>query len=133
MILFVGQVGTDMMGREAFQEVDYRAMFAPLAKWAVEVNRVERLPEIVSRAWAAALAGRPGPVVLALPDREDTGRAELRQLLVQLRDGDAEVPGRLTGVGLAVVEQALEPAAWPFLLHLRREKGHRGPPSRPSR
>lgn len=68
MVLFVGQVGTDMNGREAFQEVDYRAVFGTLAKWAVEIDNVERLPEIVSRAWATALSGRPGPVVVALPE-----------------------------------------------------------------
>lgn len=68
MILFVGQVGTDMKGREAFQEVDYRAAFGPLAKWAVEIDRVERIPEILSRAWTMAVSGRPGPVVVALPE-----------------------------------------------------------------
>ncbi|MFD1342101.1 thiamine pyrophosphate-dependent enzyme [Litorisediminicola beolgyonensis] len=68
MILFVGQVATDMSGREAFQEVDYRAAFGPLAKWAVEIDRVERIPEILSRAWTVALSGRPGPVVVALPE-----------------------------------------------------------------
>ncbi|MDO9418381.1 thiamine pyrophosphate-binding protein [Pararhizobium sp.] len=68
MILFVGQVGTDMKGREAFQEVDYRAVFGPLAKWAVEIDAVERLPEIIARAWTTATTGRPGPVVVALPE-----------------------------------------------------------------
>lgn len=68
MILFVGQVGTDMKGREAFQEVDYRAVFGTLAKWAVEIDDVARLPEIVARAWATATTGRPGPVVIALPE-----------------------------------------------------------------
>ena len=68
MILFVGQVGTDMKGREAFQEVDYRAAFGTLAKWAVEIDDVSRLPEIVARAWTTALTGRPGPVVVALPE-----------------------------------------------------------------
>jgi acetolactate synthase-1/2/3 large subunit len=68
MILFVGQVGTDMKGREAFQEVDYRAVFGTLAKWAVEIDEVSRIPEIVSRAWTTAITGRPGPVVIALPE-----------------------------------------------------------------
>lgn len=68
MILFVGQVGTDMKGREAFQEVDYRAVFGSLAKWAVEIDRVERIPEILARAWVTATTGRPGPVVIALPE-----------------------------------------------------------------
>ena len=57
-----------MKGREAFQEVDYAAFFTPLAKWAVEIDDVDRLPEIMSRAWTVALSGRPGPVVVALPE-----------------------------------------------------------------
>ena len=68
MILFVGQVGTDVMGREAFQEVDYAAFFGPLAKWAVQIDDVDRVPEIISRAWTVAMSGRPGPVVVALPE-----------------------------------------------------------------
>jgi acetolactate synthase-1/2/3 large subunit len=68
MILFVGQVGTDMTGREAFQELDYRAVFGTMAKWVVQIDRVERIPEILSRAWVTALSGRPGPVVVALPE-----------------------------------------------------------------
>ncbi|MEL6888501.1 MAG: thiamine pyrophosphate-dependent enzyme [Pseudomonadota bacterium] len=68
MILFVGQVATHMKGREAFQELDYRAVFGPLAKWAVEVDDTDRIPEIVARAWVTATTGRPGPVVVALPE-----------------------------------------------------------------
>ena len=68
MILFVGQVGTDVRGREAFQELDYRAVFGSMAKWVVEVDRAERIPELLSRAWTTALSGRPGPVVMALPE-----------------------------------------------------------------
>jgi acetolactate synthase I/II/III large subunit len=68
MILFVGQVGTGMRGREAFQEVDYAAAFGPLAKWATEVADADRIPETIARAFATAQAGRPGPVVVALPE-----------------------------------------------------------------
>jgi len=68
MILFVGQVAASVKGREAFQEVDYAAFFGPLAKWAVEIDDVDRVPELVSRAWTVALSGRPGPVVVALPE-----------------------------------------------------------------
>jgi len=68
MILFVGQVGTGMRGREAFQELDYRAVFGTMAKWAVEIDDAGRIPEIVARAWKTALTGRPGPVVVALPE-----------------------------------------------------------------
>ena len=68
MILFVGQIATWMRDREAFQEIDYRAFFGPIAKWVTEVDDAARLPEIVSRAWSTALSGRPGPVVVALPE-----------------------------------------------------------------
>ena len=68
MILFVGQVGSEMKEREVFQEVDYRAYFGPLAKWATEVEDITRLPEILARAWSTAMSGRPGPVVIALPE-----------------------------------------------------------------
>jgi acetolactate synthase-1/2/3 large subunit len=52
MIVFVGQVGTDMRGREAFQEIDYRAVFGTLAKWAVEIDRIDRFPELLVRWWS---------------------------------------------------------------------------------
>ncbi|MCF6444893.1 thiamine pyrophosphate-dependent enzyme [Nereida sp. MMG025] len=68
MVLFVGQIARDHRGREAFQEVDYRQMFGGLAKWVEEVDQTERLGEYVRRAFAIAQAGRPGPVVLALPE-----------------------------------------------------------------
>jgi acetolactate synthase-1/2/3 large subunit len=68
MILFVGQIATWMRDREAFQEIDYRAFFGRVAKWVTEVDSPERLPEIVSRAFSTALSGRPGPVVVALPE-----------------------------------------------------------------
>lgn len=68
MILFVGQIARDMRGRDAFQELDYRAVFGTMAKWAVEIDDAARIPEIVSRAFHVALSGRPGPVVVALPE-----------------------------------------------------------------
>ncbi|MBS7706553.1 thiamine pyrophosphate-binding protein [Chelatococcus asaccharovorans] len=68
MILFVGQIETGMREREAFQEVDYRAAFGPIAKWATEIDDAARVPEIVSRAFHVAMSGRPGPVVIALPE-----------------------------------------------------------------
>ena len=60
MILFVGQIPRNFKGREAFQEVDYNAMYAPLAKWVVEVEDAARLPEITARAFATASSGRRG-------------------------------------------------------------------------
>jgi acetolactate synthase-1/2/3 large subunit len=72
LILFVGQVASDQRDREAFQEIDYRQMFSPgtlgLAKWVAEVQSADRLPEYVARAFHVAMQGRPGPVVLALPE-----------------------------------------------------------------
>src|SRR3954468_6289865 len=68
MILFVGQIGRDMREREAFQELDYRAVFGTIAKWATEIDDAARIPEIVSRAFHTACNGRPGPVVIALPE-----------------------------------------------------------------
>jgi acetolactate synthase-1/2/3 large subunit len=68
MILFVGDVGSDFRDREAFQEVDFAAMFAPLAKWAARIDDVDRIPEYVARACQVATSGRKGPVVLALPE-----------------------------------------------------------------
>ena len=68
MLLFIGQVARGDMGRGAFQEVDYGAYFGPLAKWAVSIDDAQRMPEIVSRAFATAQQGRRGPVALALPE-----------------------------------------------------------------
>lgn len=84
MVLFIGQVASDQRDREAFQEVDYRQMFGPgtlgFAKWVAEVHDPHRLPEYVSRAFHTAMQGRPGPVVLVLPEdmlTQRTGAAVL--------------------------------------------------------
>ena len=68
MVLFVGQVASGDIGREAFQEIDYRAFFGTVAKWVCEIDRPERIPELVMRAFAVAGSGRPGPVVVSLPE-----------------------------------------------------------------
>ena len=68
MIVFIGQVGRTMRGREAFQEIDFRRMFGEMAKWIEEVDSADRVPELISRAFHEATSGRPGPVVLALPE-----------------------------------------------------------------
>ncbi len=68
MILFVGQIERSAREREAFQEIDYRAAFGPIAKWATEIDDAARIPEIISRAFHVACSGRPGPVVIALPE-----------------------------------------------------------------
>jgi acetolactate synthase-1/2/3 large subunit len=68
MILFIGQVARNARNREGFQEVDFPAMFAPLAKWAAEIDSAARIPEYVARAFRVAMSGRAGPVVLSLPE-----------------------------------------------------------------
>ena len=68
LILLVGQVASDQEEREAFQEIDYRRMFGQMAKWVAQIDRVDRIPELIARAFATACSGRPGPVVLALPE-----------------------------------------------------------------
>ena len=80
MVLFVGQIARGHRDREAFQEVDYRQMFGGLAKWVAEVDQIERLPEYIGRAVQTAVSGRPGPVVLALPEDMLSGSAEVRDL-----------------------------------------------------
>jgi acetolactate synthase-1/2/3 large subunit len=68
LILFVGQIERGMREREAFQELDYRAVFGTMTKWATEIDDAARIPEIISRAFHVATSGRPGPVVIALPE-----------------------------------------------------------------
>lgn len=68
LIVFVGQIERGMREREAFQEMDYRAVFGQAAKWATEIDDPARIPEVVSRAFHVAMSGRPGPVVIALPE-----------------------------------------------------------------
>ena len=68
MILYIGQVGNDFTDREAFQELDYRRMYGQMAKWVAQIDRADRIPEYLARAFQIATSGRPGPVVLALPE-----------------------------------------------------------------
>lgn len=79
MILFIGQIERGMREREAFQEVDYRQMFGGIAKWVAEIDHAERVPEFLSRAYHVATSGRPGPVVLALPEDVLVETAEVEQ------------------------------------------------------
>jgi acetolactate synthase-1/2/3 large subunit len=74
MIMFVGQVAREMRQREAFQEIDFPAVFGSMTKWAVEIDDAARIPEIVSRAFYTATNGRPGPVVIGLPEDMLTDR-----------------------------------------------------------
>ena len=108
MILFVGQVGTDMKGREAFQEIDYRAVFGTMAKWAVEIDQVDRIPEILARAWTTALTGRPGPVVVALPEDMLTSLTEAAPLTRAARVAEP-APGAAVEDALAMLSAAKRP------------------------
>ncbi len=80
MLLLIGQVQREAADREAFQEVDFRQMFGPLAKWVGQIDDARRIPELVSRAFHTAVAGRPGPVVLALPEDMQRDRVETADL-----------------------------------------------------
>jgi acetolactate synthase-1/2/3 large subunit len=72
VILFIGQIGSGVVEREAFQEMDYRRMYGQMAKWVAQIDRADRVPEYLSHAFHTAVAGRPGPVVLALPEDMQT-------------------------------------------------------------
>ena len=78
LVLFIANIPRPLKQREAFQEIDFAAMFSPIAKWAARIDDAERIPEYVARAYATAMAGRPGPVVLALP--EDMLRDEVEAI-----------------------------------------------------
>ena len=78
MVVFIGQVPNEFAEREAFQEIDYRRMYGSIVKWVAQIDRAERIPEYVARAFRVALSGRPGPVVLALPEDMLTEQAEAR-------------------------------------------------------
>lgn len=81
MVLFIGQVGNEFVEREAFQEIDYRRMFGPMTKWVAQIDSAERVPELVARAFQVATSGRPGPVVLALPEDMQPQKAEIGDAL----------------------------------------------------
>src|SRR5437588_11663129 len=80
MVVLVGQVSRQQIDREAFQEVDFRRMFGPLAKWVTQIDIAERVPELLNQAFQVATSGRPGPVVVALP--EDMLREEASAAIV---------------------------------------------------
>ena len=81
LILFVGQVGNDFVEREAFQEIDYRRMFGPMTKWVAQIDRADRVPEYVARAFQMATSGRAGPIVLALPEDMQSIKADVGDAL----------------------------------------------------
>ncbi|HET9024403.1 MAG TPA: thiamine pyrophosphate-binding protein [Burkholderiaceae bacterium] len=81
LVVFVGQIGSEFSEREAFQEVDYRRMFGQMTKWVAQIDRADRVPELVARAFQTATSGRPGPVVLALPEDMQVQSAEVQDAL----------------------------------------------------
>jgi acetolactate synthase-1/2/3 large subunit len=111
MILFVGDVAREMQGREGFQEIDFPAFFSPIAKWAARIEDAARIPEFVARAYATAISGRPGPVVLALP--EDMLADEVEGLAPRPfvhRPAQAPCPDALAAM-LALIGDAASPVA----------------------
>ncbi len=108
MILLIGQVGRAMTDREAFQEVDYRAMFGGLAKWVAQIDTPERVPEYIARAFRVATSGRPGPVVLSLPEDMLTTTVTVPDTRPYTATQAGLVPGALEQI-LAELETAERP------------------------
>ena len=111
MILFIGQVGSDFLEREAFQEIDYRRMFGPMAKWVAQIDRTDRIPEFIARAYQVATSGRMGPVVLALPEDMLFGSAEVADARPWKRIEAAPTPAAMEQLA-----QLLRTAQRPFAL-----------------
>jgi len=111
LIVFVGQVGSDFVDREAFQEIDYRRMYGSVVKWVAQIDRAERIPEYVARAYRVAQSGRPGPVVLALPEDMLTSSAEVADVAPVIVPKVAPAPA-----ALAELRGRLERAQRPLLL-----------------
>lgn len=111
MILFIGQIGRGIKEREAFQEIDYKAFYGSLAKWVVEIDDAGRIPELVTRAFAVATAGRPGPVVISLPEDMLTDEVEAPapqpHVPVAIRPGAPE---------MEAIRALLDKAERPFLI-----------------
>jgi len=105
MVVLVGQVGNDMMDREAFQEIDYRRMFGPMVKWVAQVDQVQRIPEYFAHAFQLATSGRKGPVVLALPEDVLSASATVKDSLpstaVQAYPQPGDVHALLEAIGEA--------------------------------
>ena len=121
MLYLVGQVPRGELGREALQEVDFRAMFAPLAKWAEEVIDPRRIPELVRRAFVLATSGRPGPVVLSLPEDVLVEQAVVADALPYAPSAGAPATAEL-----ARVRERLARAERPLAARRRRRLERRG-------
>lgn len=110
LILFVGQIERGMREREAFQEMDYRAVFGTQAKWVTEIDQVERIPELVSRAFHVATSGRPGPVVIALPEDMLTDTAQVPDTPRYRVTDTLPMPGQMQAIAERL-SQARQPVA----------------------
>jgi acetolactate synthase-1/2/3 large subunit len=111
LVLFVGQVGNDFVEREAFQEIDYRRMFGPMTKWVAQIDSAARVPEYVAHAFQTATSGRPGPVVLALPEDMLTQQADVRDALCH-----QPVQAAPTDMQIATLRSLLGQAQRPLVL-----------------
>jgi len=111
MVVFIGQVPNEFAEREAFQEIDYRRMYGQMAKWVGQIDRVERIPEYVSHAFHTACAGRPGPVVLALPEDALFGEAAVADVPRYHKVRPAPSPQNI-----AELKKLLDGAQKPFVL-----------------
>ena len=111
MILFIGQIARGIRGREAWQEIDYKQFFGGIAKWAVEIDDPARIPEIVTRAFSIATSGRPGPVVIALPEDVLTEQADTVSPLAF-----SPVETTPAATEMAELEQLLTNAKKPFVI-----------------
>ena len=108
MILFVGQVGRGMLGREAFQEIDYSAFYGSIAKWVVQIEDASRIPELISRAFTVAQSGRPGPVVVALPEDVLTERTDMSPCGANLPHAPIAADSTLESI-TSILNQAKKP------------------------
>jgi len=111
LLLLVGQIARRERGRESFQELDYEAVFGPMAKWAYEIDDPERIPEVLARAYTVATSGRPGPVVLSLPEDVLAAAVDVPDAPRYVAHRPAPAPG-----ALARLEAMLEHAERPFVL-----------------
>lgn len=111
MVLFIGDVDRAMRDREGFQEIDFQAMFAPLCKWAARIDDAARIPEYVARAFAVAISGRPGPVVIAVPEDMLTDRVSVADRPQVTRPAQPVCPN-----GFAVLMEMLAGASNPVAI-----------------
>lgn len=110
MVYFIGDVARGDRDREAFQEIDFAAMFGPMCKWAARIDDAARIPEYVARAWSTAMAGRPGPVVLALPEDMLLDRVEAEDRPQVVRPAQHPDPEAME-VMMALLRDACSPVA----------------------